>query len=62
LSSLRFTRPSSTSAETILDMVAGRTISVSASAVTEIGPRFSMTDRALNRSGVIPCGSSMFRN
>ena len=36
------------------DIVAGRTISLSAKAVTEIGPRLSMTDSALMRSGVMP--------
>ena len=44
------------------DMVAGLTISLSANAVTEMGPRLSITDRALSRSGVMPCGSSMLRN
>jgi hypothetical protein len=54
LSSARFASPSSTSAETIRDIVAGRTISLSARAVTEIGPRYSITESALKRSGVIP--------
>ena len=46
----------------ILDIVAGRTISFSANAVTEMGPRLSMTDSALKRSGVMPFGSSIVRS
>jgi hypothetical protein len=44
------------------DIVAGRTISRSANAVTEIGPFLSMTDKVLRRSGVMPAGSSMCLN
>ena len=52
---------SSTNEEIMRDIVAGRTLSISASAVTEIRPCASIVARVLSLSGVMPVGSEMVR-